>query len=313
MTAQPAPAPIDYRDQPQKDIPHLGPILADPLLSVLADQVTRIEDLRKALSNQLGVLVRPTDVLDEDGVSRGHGMSTLSPEIADIDALIHGGGTVRKKIEIDGTPRVLNLPTAGVTDIEAAAIKALQKRMRTHPLWRTYGATAKASGIGEKQLARLLGAISDPFWNGGVDDTGEFLNRPRTISELWSYCGMSVIDGAAPKRKAKELDKWSPAARMRIYLISAQCIITGKATDDRPASHYRHIYDQGRVKYANATHPAPCVRCGPSKKPALPGSPLSDAHKHARAIRLISKEILRDLWLAACDLHEAEAIRRGLI
>ena len=56
-------------------------------------------------------------------------------------------------------------------------------------------------------------------------------------------------------------------------------------------------------EYADAVHAAECKRCGPKGKPAQPGSPLSAAHQHARAIRLIAKAILRDLWTESERLH----------
>jgi len=63
------------------------------------------------------------------------------------------------------------------------------------------------------------------------------------------------------------------------------------------------VYDTTRAKYADVIHNASCVRCGPAGKPALVGSPLSDGHKHARALRAIAKEVLRDLWIEARRLH----------
>lgn len=48
------------------------------------------------------------------------------------------------------------------------------------------------------------------------------------------------------------------------------------------------------------------VRCGPAGKPAPEGSPLSDGHKHARAIRITAKAILRDLWIESRGLYELE-------
>ena len=46
-----------------------------------------------------------------------------------------------------------------------------------------------------------------------------------------------------------------------------------------------------------------CKRCGPSGRPALPGSPWSDAHRHADALRVTGKEFLRLLWREAERLH----------
>lgn len=79
---------------------------------------------------------------------------------------------------------------------------------------------------------------------------------------------------------------------MRIWLI-AKSIIMHK---DSP---YRRVYDEGRARYAEAVHSRPCVRCGPSGKPAPAGSPLSDGHQHARAQRLVMKRVLKDIWREA--------------
>lgn len=62
---------------------------------------------------------------------------------------------------------------------------------------------------------------------------------------------------------------------------------------------YRAVYEMARTRYTDRTHVAPCVRCGPSGKPAAEGSPWSLSHQHAAALRLVGKEILRDLWAVA--------------
>ena len=81
---------------------------------------------------------------------------------------------------------------------------------------------------------------------------------------------------------------------MRAYLAAESCM-------KQRESPYRAVYDATRVKYADAVHSAECARCGPSGHPAMPGSALSDGHKHARGLRAVAKEILRDLWREARD------------
>lgn len=87
---------------------------------------------------------------------------------------------------------------------------------------------------------------------------------------------------------------------MRAYLVAESCI---KQAD----SPYRKVYEEGRERYAEAVHAVECNRCGPKGKPAQPGSPLSAGHQHARAMRLVMKEILRCLWLEAKRIHEERA------
>jgi hypothetical protein len=65
-----------------------------------------------------------------------------------------------------------------------------------------------------------------------------------------------------------------------------------------PRWHYRSVYEERRRITLDRTHLEPCPPCGPSGKPAQPGTPWSDMHKHMDALRIVGKEILRDLWLA---------------
>jgi hypothetical protein len=125
--------------------------------------------------------------------------------------------------------------------------------------------------------------------------------------------------GVAPSRARGQRANWNDDAKMRAFLVAESCLKQlrkpcvkpdGQAwaehVDGCQCSPYRIIYDDGRRKYAEAVHSVACKRCGPAGKPAAAGSPLSEGHKHARAIRLISKAVLRDLWIAGRDLHEGE-------
>lgn len=171
-------------------------------------------------------------------------------------------------------------------EIEADSEKAVKKVVRQTPLgpW-----VKQAIGVGEKQAGRLLGVIGNPRYR--VDgETGEI--HERTVGQLWSYCGYAVKDGVAPKRKRGEQGNWNPKARMRAYLIAESCMKS-------PTSPYRRLYEEAREKYADSKHEHPCAQCGAKGKPAQPGTDLRDGHKHARALRIVAKEVLRDMWIAA--------------
>ncbi len=312
-----------------------GPILVDPMLALAADTVDDLERVRIATENRIRQLTRFDP--DKDGRVRGRG---IGPE------------------EIEAHRLILKR----IVDVEHAAELELKRQMRHHPLgpW-----VAARVGVGEKQAARLLAAIGDPYWN-----TLPRLWRPRTVSELWAFCGYHVLpvgqrpcdshigiaDGAktgsdtgqvsdeshgrfagvAAARRRGQKANWSATAKMRAYVVAESCVkqrcknciaaskerdIAWKAGGGKGAKapwapppenctcaerhHYRVVYDDGRIKYAEAVHAVPCVRCGPAGKPAPEGSPLSEGHKGARAVRLVSKAILRDLWIAARDIHEA--------
>jgi hypothetical protein len=228
-------------------------------LAFSADVLDDLERVRIANENRLRQLTRTAT--DSDGEERGFGLDETVPEVARLKALVDGLGKLEHDAEL-----------------------SLKRALRAHPL---HAWVTRTVGVGEKQAARLIAATGDPYWNGLHD-------RPRLVSELWSFCGYG--DASKQVRKRGVRGNWSPQAKMRAYLVAESCI-------KQAHSPYRLVYDHARKLYADATHTTPCPRCGPSGHPALPGSPLSAGHQHARAMRAMSKKILKDLWAAARDLH----------
>jgi hypothetical protein len=288
--------------------PKLQTLLADPLLALAADVLDDLEKVRIANENRLRQLTRSEE--DSDGETRGFGLDEAHPDVARLAALV-----------------------GMLAEAEHKATLNLQRVMRKHPLgpW-----LAAQKGIGEKQGARLLAAIGDPYVRPEIvreDGTVES-SRPRKVSELWAYCGYHVVPvgqwlldlqagdaggelngsgpghvangtqgsfaGVAPKRQRGQHANWSATAKMRAFLIAEKCVQSGKGSN----TTYYQVYAAARAKYADAVHAAECPRCGPKGKPAQPDTPLSDGHKHARALRAVAKEILKQLWREARRIHE---------
>lgn len=167
-------------------------------------------------------------------------------------------------------------------------------------------------GIGEHLVARLLGHLGDPLiatphqWTttppqGHVCDPAHCGDKrhlvalepyQRTVSQLWAYCGHG--DPARKKHKGMTADEafglGSPGCKMLVHLLAEACM------KQKPGNRYRDIYENRRLLTVERVHAAPCVRCGPSGKPAVAGSPWSKAHQHADALRVVGKELLRDMW-----------------
>lgn len=272
--------------------------LADPLLALAADVLDDLERVRIANENRLRQLTRTEE--DSDGLERGFGLPVDHPDVKRLASLVEGLATAEHQAELN-----------------------LRRQLRQHPLgpW-----VKQARGVGEKQAARLLASIGDPYIN-------TLHNRPRTVSELWAYAGyhvlpagqglfvaqqrdasgaltggnpdhqprdaQSVLVGVAATRARGQRANWSATAKMRAHLVAVSIVKAG--------GPYRETYDKARAKYDGALHQAECKRCGPSGKPAPAGSPLSAGHQHARALRAVAKEILRDLWREAKRLHEEAA------
>lgn len=248
-------------------------------LYMAATTLDDLERTRIAAENRLRQYTRTEP--DEDGEIRGFGLSEAHPDVAQLAAMV-----------------------AALQGLEHDATLQLQRVVRRHPL----GPWIKATkGIGEKQGARLIAAIGDPYWNTLHD-------RPRTVSELWAYSGLHVIPGpdsndtlrsvagdssstggdfghsmhdthrgnagVAARRRKGQRANWSSNAKMRAYLCATSCI---KAA----GSPYRAVYDARRAHTA-ITHPE-----------WTPG------HSHNDGLRVASKAILRDLWRESARLHGA--------
>jgi hypothetical protein len=227
-----------------------------------------LDDIERVrIANENRLRQLTRDEVDKDGGERGFGLSAEHPDVINLTSIVS----------------VLKI-------VEESAIANLQADLLSHPL----GAWCKrTAGVGEKQLARLLAAIGDPAWN-------DLHNRPRKVSELIAYCGYDVRDGMAPIHRRGQQSNWNETARMRTRLIAESCM-------KHTTSPYRAVYDEAREKYAAGTHSVACVRCGPKGKPAQPGSVLSAGHQHARALRLVAKAFLKDLYAESLRLHSVSA------
>jgi hypothetical protein len=217
-----------------------------------------------------------------------------------------------------------------LSKVDHQASLELQKAMRRHPL----GPFVKQQhGWGDRQVARLLAAIGDPYLREFPGEDGESLFAPRTVSQLWAYCGLHTLPAVgqaaadarsvsagggnqpgnqdqtrgdvqstpvlvAAKRQRGQQANWSTTAKMRAWNVATSIVKT--------KGEWRDVYDARRAATASRVHAAPCVRCGPSGKPAQPGTPWSLGHQHADALRIVSKEVLKALWKESRRLHGME-------
>lgn len=259
-----------------------GPLIHDEVLGILAKQLDDIEGLRKATNNRMSALTRGEP--DEDGVVRGLGLDDGHIAVVATRNLL---GEETHTVTDPLTGERTSVKGWGLAGLEEQVIKSLQRQMRNHPLGPFL---ASKKGVGEKQGARLLASIGDPYWMTRFEkiDTNHVMveSRPRTVSELWAYCGYSVIDGHSQRRTKGQLSNWKNDARMRAYLVATSCI---KQMD----GEYRAIYDMARLKASVAVD--------------KDGKELSLLHQHNRALRAVSKELLKDLWVEAKRLHEEAA------
>lgn len=236
----------------------------DPMLFTLAQTLQDYETLRIAEEHRLRIFSMPSDVPDEDGVCRGFGYAEDSDEVQVVKGLIDP-----------------------LKDLEHRTVLSLQKRMRVNPIWPYF---KDVKGVGEKTLARLMACIGDPYLRP-LDD-GSYTSR--TVSQLWAYCGMHTMpnkDGEiiAAKRMKGVQANWNTEAKTRLFLLSQNLLRQGirkdKDGNQYAVTEYGQLYLDRRAHTA-VTHPE-----------WNPGHGLNDA------LRIMGKELLKQLWRAAREIH----------
>jgi hypothetical protein len=192
-------------------------------------------------------------------------------------ALSHRVGAMRR----DGLAEEWCLPLVTATNDLASTEHVidlqLARLVRQHPM-RAF--IESAPGIALGGFARLLGA------------TGP-LDRFATVSKLWAYLGMHVVDGTAPRRRRGHQANWSAHGRVVCHQLGVAIVRLRRG-------RYREAYDRKKAEYLARP------RRGPSacffgqthlnkKREAITCGLL---HAHMAAMRYAVKLLLRDLWVA---------------
>lgn len=251
----------------------------EALISLLASTLDGFEHLRIQTGNRAAQATRSEP--DKDGTIRGFGLDPDSPIAASLLSAQEGLKKLENQVE-----------------------RELERHMKAHPLgpW-----IISKRGLGLKTAARLIGVIGDPYLKVVVAEDGSWTRVPRGVRSLYAYCGMHVVTategaesgaGEAPRRRRGTKSNWSETARKRLYNIAI-------AQRYGRANAYRPVYDAAKAKAQAATHATACVRCGPAGKPALAGTPLGGGHAEGRALRAVSKQVLKELWRESRRLHGA--------
>lgn len=155
---------------------------------------------------------------------------------------------------------------AALEEQKAVVEKALKKAAKAHPLWQSWGADVR--GLGPMSFAGLIGEAGDP------------IEEYRTISGLWKRFGLAVIAGGRQRKVASEgalAHGYSPQRRAFAFVVGESVLRKSQEGD-----HFRTLYAE--------------------KKSVELEKGLSPAHAHNRALRHLSKTVLKDAWLAAHPL-----------
>jgi len=136
-----------------------------------------------------------------------------------------------------------------------------------------------AKNIRECQIFQRLANIKDGWiWPASVVAFSGGIERFPDVAAWWHYCGEHVVDGKAPKRAEGKAITWNKNLRTANW----QGVDSILKNSNNP---WKQRYDRIKEKEL-ARHSERC-KC---KTPR--------GHCHARAMRIVRKEILKQFWLA---------------
>lgn len=117
-----------------------------------------------------------------------------------------------------------------------------------------------------------------------IDDIGRF----DTVSKLWRFAGLAVMEGKAEKNQKGEKAHFNNKLKAVCYVIADQFI-------KQQTPGYVDIYYSEKARQREL-HPEK-IETGRKTQNGKALYQYSDAHIHNRAWRKMIKEFLRDLWL----------------
>lgn len=156
--------------------------------------------------------------------------------------------------------------------LESAIDRQLGRLVKQHPLGKWV--ETEARGLSGRSFGLLFG-ITGP------------LDRFATVSKLWKYLGLHVVDGGAPRKvRGQKLD-YSPQGRTRCYVIGESIVKSGAG------GKYRAAYDEKKAYYEAEREEWPQIR------------------RHRAAMRYAVKMLVKDLWVqwrkSVGESHVAQA------
>lgn len=248
---------------------------------------------RDAYDGSVGGYPLPADHVADDAHATSVGGVDLALALAaatldDIERTRIAAQNRVRAAEADGLPCEQHLLMVDLlTTVEHQATLDLRRALRAHPL----GSWVKATtGVGDKQGARLIAAIGDPYWNHAE-------NRPRRgPAELWAYCGFRP----GQRRQRGVQSNWNAEAKMRARLVAEAAIKAGIRKLDT-------CDDTDGYDVAGRVARTPLGEVYLRSRETDQDLDASDLHKHNRALRKVAKEVLKDLWRSARDAHESAA------
>ena len=193
----------------------------------------------------------------------------------------------------------------GLDRVEHTAEKELKRHLKGYPVYEKW--LKQQPGIGTKISGVIIAAVN--------------IERCETVSQLWAYCGLSVVEGHSQRRVKGQKANYNPWLKSKLIKVMGDNLIryskldeggtyvrsTTKKPIDRTES-WRRYYDDYKHRKQSMRVPVcmacegkgkvdkkKCANCEGTGGPAPWGK--SDGHRHNAARRYMVKMFMQELWL----------------
>lgn len=122
-------------------------------------------------------------------------------------------------------PAIFNDMITQLKGMEASLMKEAGQQLKYHPAWPWL---KQVKGLGPTLACQLIGYIND-------------ISMFDTVSKLWKYCGLAVVNGKADGRRKGEKVSYSPRMKALMYNIGCSFL--------KSKSPYRKLYDDTKARY----------------------------------------------------------------
>ena len=176
---------------------------------------------------------------------------------------------------------------------EAGLLKIIKPYLFEYPVYGNF--LLNIRGCAERMSACLITSIKD-------------IKKFPTVSKLWAYSGLHLIDGAAVKRKKGEKAYWNGFLKSKLYVLAGCLIKQNFDAETHEPLKYRKLYDDYKHRM---THRDKCHLTKEQHAKSKDASPTwlangcTKGHVENMAMRYLEKMFLQDLWLA---WYEAEGV-----
>lgn len=184
-----------------------------------------------------------------------------------------------------------------LVDLESYVDGRIAILLKSHPAYHWF---SRVKGIGKENIGKIIGLVRIAPERDG---DGKELPYAATISGLWKFCGFSVVDGKAPKRKTGEKLAYNSQLRSMCWRVGSSLLkAKGKFYDYylTQKEAYEHRYTNAGIRIV----PASTLPKVNGKKIETEGY-ISEGHVHMQALRKMIKLFLACLWLV---WREAEGL-----